>query len=391
MSTKLTVLVFIGNYLPGFKAGGPIRTLVNMVDQLGDEFDFWIVTSDRDLGDAAPYPHLEVNTWIRCGKANVFYRSPGSAGWRMLNEKLDGMHIDLIYMNSLFSVVDTLRPLILRRFGRITKAPVLLAPRGELSSGALQLKSFKKRFFLRVALLLNLFDKITFQASSEHEGNDIRRELGDMEVLIASDLSEQSSSLLYSSVEKGAGTSLRAVFLSRISPKKNLLGALEILKNVNSSIIFDIYGVIEDKGYWSRCKKLIETLPSNVAVNFQGSVRPDEVNRILSRYDFFFFPTLGENYGHVIREALSAGLPILISDQTPWRDLAAKNAGADLSLQAPHDFAAWIEAFANMEAEQRNSMRRAANALGNNSEKEASDRVANRNMLYSAAGVSVLA
>ena len=48
MDHKPVILVFLGNYLPGFKSGGPLRTIVNLVDNLSDEFEFLIITSDRD-------------------------------------------------------------------------------------------------------------------------------------------------------------------------------------------------------------------------------------------------------------------------------------------------------------------------------------------------------
>src|SRR5215813_4412202 len=57
------VLVFADYYLPGFKAGGPIRTLANIMEQLGDEFEFRIVTRDRDYGDRSPYPGILTNCW----------------------------------------------------------------------------------------------------------------------------------------------------------------------------------------------------------------------------------------------------------------------------------------------------------------------------------------
>ena len=55
---RVTVLVFIGYYLPGYKAGGPVRSIANVVETLGDEFEFRIVTSDRDLLDEVPYPGI---------------------------------------------------------------------------------------------------------------------------------------------------------------------------------------------------------------------------------------------------------------------------------------------------------------------------------------------
>ena len=46
---KMRVLVFVSNYLPGYRGGGPIRTIQNMVENLGDEIEFLIVTRDLSL------------------------------------------------------------------------------------------------------------------------------------------------------------------------------------------------------------------------------------------------------------------------------------------------------------------------------------------------------
>lgn len=378
---KPVVLTFTGHYLPGYKAGGPIRTIASMVDQLGDEFDFYIVAMDRDLGDEAPFPDIEANCWTEKGKAHVFYRSPGAPGWRALCDSLRILPVDLIYLNSLFSRDFTLRPLLSWRWGKLPSVPLLLAPRGELSTGALTIRPTKKRAFLRVAQAVGLYRGVVFQASSDHEAADIRRELGERNIIVALDLSQRGEPLRDRDFSGVTHEPLRAVCLSRISPNKNLLGALEMLKHLAVPLTFDIYGVIEDKEYWASCERAIATLPDHVSARFQRALRPEEVESVLAEYDFFLFPTLGENYGHVIREALSAGLPTLISDQTPWRDLAERNAGAALPLHDPQAFVAWIEAFAKLGGEQRQAMRRAAHERGNDEAKAARDQQANRMML----------
>ena len=377
------ILTFTGHYLPGYKAGGPIRTIAAMVDQLGDDFAFHIVTSDRDLGDMVPYPNVLINQWTNIGKARVFYRSPGEIGWRALRDSLRDVRADLVYLNSLFSPVSTLRPLLQWRLNRYPSAALLLAPRGELSLGALKGKPLKKKAFLRMARVTGLYSGVVFQASSDHEADDIQRELGNQNIMVALDLSEQGGPLPDIAVHSGADRPLRAVFLSRISPKKNLLGALQMLKHVRIPMTYDIYGVIEDKDYWAACEAAIRALPEHVEARFQRELRPEEVQTVLGKYDMFFFPTLGENYGHVIREALSAGLPTLISDQTPWLDLDAKNAGAALPLHDQDGFLAWIEAFAKLDAGQKQTMRRAAHARGNDKVKAMQDREINRQMLQS--------
>ena len=72
---KPIILIFTAFYLPGYRGGGPIQTIANMVDCLSDDFDFRIVTSDRDLGDSNSYPNVVVDDWNSVGKAMVFYIS----------------------------------------------------------------------------------------------------------------------------------------------------------------------------------------------------------------------------------------------------------------------------------------------------------------------------
>src|SRR3546814_13762415 len=53
--TRPCVAVFLRGYLPGYRSGGPLQSIANLVSRLGDEFDFRIITADRDLGNTSPY------------------------------------------------------------------------------------------------------------------------------------------------------------------------------------------------------------------------------------------------------------------------------------------------------------------------------------------------
>ena len=112
--------------------------------------------------------------------------------------------------------------------------------------------------------------------------------------------------------------SLRVLFVSRIVPKKNLLGALEILRSVTVDVYFSIYGPIEDENYWEKCCEAMKTLPANINCEYLGHATPVNIKGMYLDHDLMLFPTLGENYGHVIVEAICHGLPIIISDKTPW-------------------------------------------------------------------------
>jgi glycosyltransferase involved in cell wall biosynthesis len=78
-------------------------------------------------------------------------------------------------------------------------------------------------------------------------------------------------------------------------------------------------------------------------VTYRGEASPERVIETFSGYDFFLFPTLGENYGHVIFEALAGGCIPIISDQTPWQDLGEQKVGAVLSLGKKETFVSAIE------------------------------------------------
>lgn len=123
--------------------------------------------------------------------------------------------------------------------------------------------------------------------------------------------------------EKNPG-SARFVFISRISPKKNLLYAIALM-NGQPRASLDIYGPIEDATYWAECQSLISKYSLPVA--YRGDLRWTQVIPTFQQYHFFLFPTMSENFGHVIFEALAAGCPPLLSNQTPWNDLMENECG----------------------------------------------------------------
>lgn len=365
-STSLTrcsgrdVLVFIHHYLPGFEAGGALRSLANMVDLLGDEFNFHIVTSNHDLLDRTPYPGVACDCWVSVGKARVWYVSGRLAGAWALLKGLRQMGDAPVYLNSLFDPHFSLLPLLLTKLG-LFGGRVLVGPRGELSAGAIQLKSVKKRAFISVVRALGLYRQVDWHASTVLEKADISRIFFDggvpKRVHVACDL---VMSAAHNLVPSARDRSL--VFLSRISRKKNLDYALRVLAQCHVSLSFHIYGTIEDEEYWDECQVVISALPAHVKVVFHGAVTPAQVPSILASHGLFFFPTRGENYGHVIAEALAAGLPVLLSDQTPWNGIVEAGAGWVFPLDDHAAFANAVEIFTRMGSDDYNRMSAAVRA-----------------------------
>jgi glycosyltransferase involved in cell wall biosynthesis len=236
---------------------------------------------------------------------------------------------DVIWLNSLFSRAS-LRVLISRQLGRIHQ-PVLLAPRGELSPGALALKRWRKRAGIRFLLSTRSLNAVDWLASSDHEAEDIFRVVGNVAISRIPESVSAPPSGRAAWPFKQSGR-LRAVYAARIAPMKNLLFLLEALVRCRQPVHLDLIGPIDDPAYWAKCRHLMARLPAHLSVTYSEEVAHDELLRRLPTYDVMLLPTLGENFGHAIVEAWSAGCPVLVSDRTPWRQLEVQGGGWDRPL-----------------------------------------------------------
>ena len=137
-----TVLILMGRYLPGHKDGGPLRTIINVTEALGDEYDFKIVTLDRDHGDTVPYDAIRREQWNAVGKAKVWYVSPGEFTFKALCRF--AKEADMIYCCGFYDDYGY-KTLILNRLGRLFGKPVVVA-------GGIVTKIFEEKsvyFFLQ--------------------------------------------------------------------------------------------------------------------------------------------------------------------------------------------------------------------------------------------------
>ena len=358
---KRTILVIQDYYLPAYKGGGSLRTVVNIVERLCDEFRFDLIAHDRDQGDLEPFPNIS-DDWVPLKGCRVRYLPPAQRSWGGLRSAAAKSDYELIYFNSFFSTL-TIWLLMLRRFGRLPKRPVLLAPRGELAANALALKGAKKKLYIRCAQLLGLYRGISWHASSESERDEVLRWFdGDVQICADLPAPPPDPATLPPQPPKRAGE-IRFVFLSRLARKKNLARAIELLSDVQGDVVFDIYGTAEDPQYLAECQAKIDALPPNVRCEYRGPIPYEEVHATLANYHVFLFPTLNENFGHVILEALLARLPLIISDQTFWKDLKEREAGVDIPLDRDGDFRDAIRRFVQMEQTEFDALSKGALAL----------------------------
>jgi glycosyltransferase involved in cell wall biosynthesis len=346
---KPRALVFIDWFLPGDKAGGPVRSCVNLIDHLQDEFDFSVVTRDTDYTESIPYASVKSDTWnlLPSGK-RVYYISKENLARKTIETIIASEEPDVIYVNGIWSQPFTAWPLAVAKKGE-TGIKTIVAIRGMFASSAMAIKPLKKKAFLAYAKARGLFSGATFHATSAQEAEDAKRVLGKkIPVMVAGNLPRKTFPAGLSAKRKSAP--LKIAGIARIAPEKNTLYAIESLAEVKQPVEVDFYGTVYDEAYFNLCRAATGKLPANVRFRFHDAVDSEKVPALLAEYDLLFLPTRGENFGHIILEAMQSGVPVLISDQTPWKNLEANSAGWDIPLGSQRAFAEKIDHLVQMSA-----------------------------------------
>ncbi len=351
MSEKKKILIFIDWFLPGYKAGGPIRSVANMVEHLSDDFSFKIITTDTDYLEQESYKNIESNIWTKFNNnTSIYYFSKEKLTKRRLNNLINNTDFDIVYINGIYSFYFSILPLYLLRK---TKKKIIVASRGMLSKHAFSSKNFKKTAFLKFAKMFGLYKSIIFQATDKKEADDIKQIIRKFkDIIVVPNLPKKTVYSENRVKEKEPGK-LKLVSIARISTEKNTLFALQMLLsgNYKGNIQFDLYGSVYNNEYWQKCKEITEKLPENIFVNYKGPVESSKVHETFSDYHVSFMPSKGENFGHSILESLAAGCPVITSDQTPWRNLADKKIGWDIRLSDKNKFQFVIQKCIDMKQE----------------------------------------
>lgn len=347
---KPVVLICMGSYWPGAGANGPIKSLVNLVEALGDQFAFRVAARDRAFGTATATPGL--NTWVwQTGQHGVpvLHIPAPDLGLAACRRLLSETPHDLAYLNGFFDREFSIPSLVARRLqNRSSRKPVVVAPRGEFASDLLARKSLSKQTYIRAARFSGLLSDVWFHATAEHEAADIKAKFpATGRILIASNIASPPPAPV-PRPDKQPGH-CRLVFSGRIAPKNNLDTALDILARVTSHVTYDICGPAEDAALWQLCQQKIAALPPNITVHAHGALSQADLRQRLLAADGMLQPTRGDNFGHAIVEAMQAGLPVIISDRTPWTGLDREGSGWSLPLEPLEPYVAAVEALAAMD------------------------------------------
>jgi glycosyltransferase involved in cell wall biosynthesis len=329
------VVILHDYFYPAYKAGGPIQSLVNMVDHLKDDICMQVICKNHDL-DQTPLP-VEANTWTNDAGRKVYYNSSGFKGIRKIAVK-----DSIFFINGIFSPDYNFFP-ILRLKGR-----KIISVRGMLHPEALAQKALKKKIYLQAWRILGLHTRCEFHATSEQEKEYIHAAFGKHSAVWV--IQNLPNILKQQPLPPKTAGALRMATIALISPMKNHLKVIKALAKCDGEVTYDIYGPVKDAAYWKQCQAAMQKLPSNIQVVYHGELQPCRIPQVLEGVHVYIQPSKSENFGHSLYEALVAGRPVISSHNIPWTGLEPANAGLNVDPNDPNLLAAAMSRFVEMDS-----------------------------------------
>ena len=246
---------------------------------------------------------------------------------------------DLVHINGIWDPQNWL----FQEVCRSLKIKVLLSPHGMLEPYILKRNSLKKRVALALYQNRALKSADYLHATAAEELNQIRK-LGFSSPATVIPNGIDVSAVVKRHTFETSKHEVNILFLSRIHPKKGLeilIEAISILKVPEIKVIIAGEG---EEVYINRLKKLCVEKEVGHLFHFIGGVYEKQKWSLYAQADFFVLPTYSENFGIVVIEALAAGVPVITTTGTPWKELVENNCGWWIELNVPNLLTAIKEA-----------------------------------------------
>jgi glycosyltransferase involved in cell wall biosynthesis len=327
---KRSVLISTEFFVPGFKGGGPIFAAKNLALLLCKHTEVSVVTSGFDLNEYATYSGINLNIWQDREGFSVLYLSRKYLSFLQLGYRLIKLRPEVIYINGIFSFKFSLFIIILR-FMRITRAKLIISPRGMLSSECLSKGRLKKIIVLKLLKSTFLSTNTSFHATDVGEAGSIERWFGKKyRIVIEHDVVNIPDELNRMVLAKDVGH-LNLLFVGRIHPIKNLHSVLLALTRTSvGAIELRIVGPVENEEYFRACKLIERDLPARVKVHWLGPVEPSKIPALINQTHFSICFSKSENFSYAIVESFLHSRPVIASFGTPWLNLENSRAGFNL-------------------------------------------------------------
>lgn len=295
------------------ESGGPAQAIHHFINATASHHKHEILTTLEGIASVEDElrvrkrSHADISFFSYFGKHSFKW----SAGlWKTLKRNAD--HIHLMHIHAGFSMIS----MAAARFCRINNIPYIYRPLGVFSEYSLsQGNQLLKKAFLPFEIQ-NLKGASAVHVTSFKEKSDIERlgvasdQIKVIPIPLNIDEDEEKKRMLHSPVKLG--------FLSRIHPKKNIETLFEACGEFRYGEMELVIAGSGEADYVEKLKQQSEQI--GISVYWIGFVEDDQKAEFWDSIDYLVLPSLHENYGIVVAEALSKAIPVLISDQVEIGD-----------------------------------------------------------------------
>jgi glycosyltransferase involved in cell wall biosynthesis len=316
------VLHLVPTYLPATRYGGPIYAVHGLCRALaarGHEVTVFTTNVDGAGVSAVPLDRAVSLDGVRVryfpSEVRRIYFSPGLG--RALREavpKFDVVHLHSVFLWPAYAAA---------RVARMDGVPYVISPRGMLVPELIRERSrMAKNAWLRLIERRNFAHSAAVHFTSQREEDDARR-VGiplphpfvvpnGIDIIPRPEVMRDERTILY---------------FGRINWKKRidlLIGALPQIPDARLVIAGN-----DEEGLTAKLQKQTEEAAVADRVTFAGPIDPSARWELLARASMLALPSISENFGNVVLEAMMMETPVVV---TPSVGLAAEVRGADAGI-----------------------------------------------------------
>jgi len=243
----------------------------------------------------------------------------------------EGQGIAVLHQHGVWTILSH----VTVRWRKAHRKPTVIAAHGSLDDYALRRSQWKKWLALAVYERDNLRSATCLHALSETELANYREfGLRNPVAIIPNGISEswldaRSDPAAFRRRFALLAESRILLYVSRITPKKGLPMLIEALHRVRDlpGLWCLVIAGVDQFEHESEVRSLVERLGLNRWVVFAGPIFGQEKRDAFAAADIFVLPSHSEGAPLVILEALGAGVPVLTTKASPWRQLVTRDCG----------------------------------------------------------------
>ena len=326
----MKVLTFITSI--SLKGGGPSRSVPMLVKGLAEVgVDITLMTYWSD----------DMNTHALDGTSAKLKVLRPDFSRSQMEEYIISEKFDVIQLQSMWD----LRYHIVAKTARKHRIPYIITPRGMLEPWCLSQKKWKKKLAMALYQMKDIKRSACVFTTAEMEALHVR-DLGvDVPMVVIPNGIETDGYPCRISKDK---VKKQILFLSRIHIKKGielLIDAFDRIIKKNADMDDWTVAIVGngEEGYIRELKRKVEGLNLRDKVKILAPVFGDAKVKLYQESSIFCLPSYSENFGMVIAEAMSCGVPCITTNGTPWQLLNGEvsTMGANLDILGKNRKTGW--------------------------------------------------